>query len=164
MDICVGCSSKVHDARIFALSPISNDLPNLCGGKYHILGDAAYPLREYLLTPYRDYGNITSSRRKYNLMHAQTRVRIENSFGLLKQRFRQLTRLDFFEVEKMSKFVVACCVLHNICIDADDLFDEFADTPETMITPQVLNNREASRNSALMKLGEIKRNNIAKRL
>lgn len=59
----------------------------------------------------------------YNLRHCQTRVKIENAFGLLKQRFRQLIRIDFFSVERMCKFVMACCVLHNICIDDGDLWD-----------------------------------------
>lgn len=47
-----GCS---HDARCFSNSPIYESLEN--GTDPHhvmvILGDSAYPLRPYLLTPYK---------------------------------------------------------------------------------------------------------------
>ncbi|XP_055838409.1 putative nuclease HARBI1 [Episyrphus balteatus] len=52
IDVFVGSPSKIHDARIFQLSFISHDLPDICGTEYHILGDAAYSLRELMLTPY----------------------------------------------------------------------------------------------------------------
>jgi len=51
---------------------------------------------------------------------------IENAFGILKQRFRQLQMLEFHTVDKLTKFVMAVCVLHNICImknDTEAIFD-----------------------------------------
>lgn len=151
------------------MSFIYEKLPALCGDTYHILGDAAYPLRQYLLTPYKDYGNLDASKSKYNKKHAQTRVKIENCFGLLKQRFRQLMRLDFFAVERMCYFVLGCCVLHNLCIDSGDLWDEALNatstTDEQTTTTQQNNTNETSGESTsenvLKHLGEIKRNRIA---
>ncbi|CAN7974936.1 unnamed protein product, partial [Ixodes persulcatus] len=73
-----------------------DDLPQICeGDKYHVLGDAAYPLREYLLTPFRNYGKLVPDEVNYNLKLSQTRVRIKNAFGLLKGRFRQLLYHEF---------------------------------------------------------------------
>ncbi|XP_058819310.1 putative nuclease HARBI1 [Topomyia yanbarensis] len=115
IDVDVGYSSRMHDARIFENSFISEKLPRICGQQFHILGDAAYPLREFLLVPFKDYGNLSNMQRNYNLKFSQTRVTIENVFGLLKTRFRQLMRLDFHSVERMALFVLACCVLHNLC-------------------------------------------------
>ncbi|XP_065091624.1 putative nuclease HARBI1 [Ochlerotatus camptorhynchus] len=166
MDICVGSPSKIHDSRIFTLSPLSDDLPQICHQKFHLLGDAAYPLREYLLTPYRNDGRMNQKKRKYNLKHAQTRVLIENAFGLLKTRFRQLMRLDFFFVERMCKFVTACCVLHNICISFNDNIEVDAETTQhennhARDVIDVAPNNPDIRNAALRRLGEIKRNNIA---
>ncbi|CAN7943555.1 unnamed protein product, partial [Ixodes hexagonus] len=96
LDIFLGHTGKTHDAQAFRRSFELDDLPLICeGDKFHILGDAAYPLREYLLTPYRNYRNFTPEETTYNLKLSQTRVRIENAFGLLKGRFRQLLYLEF---------------------------------------------------------------------
>lgn len=170
LDVCVGSPSRIHDSRVFSLSPISEELSGICHGRYHLLGDAAYPLREYLLTPYKDYGNLSRKDRNYNLRHSQTRVKIENSFSNLKGRFRQLTRLDFFHVERMCKFVLACCTLHNICIDQNDIYDDEEDNDDPIIPDPARNIHmetttpgisQSSRNAALRRLGEIKRSAIA---
>ncbi|XP_065084912.1 putative nuclease HARBI1 [Ochlerotatus camptorhynchus] len=171
IDVCVGSPSRIHDSRIFSLSPVSDELPGICHGKYHLLGDAAYPLREYLLTPFKDYGNLSQKDTNYNLKHSQTRVKIENCFGILKQRFRQLTRLDFFRVERMCKFVLACCTLHNMCIDQNDTFNEEAadpiepdETRSSQIPPTGPSGSQSTRNAALRRLGEVKRSEIAETL
>lgn len=124
LDVFTGPPSKIHDARVLKLSFINSELEQLCSEEFHILGDSAYPVRKWLLTPFRDYGQLTDSKKNYNYKLSATRVKIENAFGLLKQRFRQLTRMDFFSVIKMSKFAIACCVLHNLCIKNDDLWEE----------------------------------------
>ncbi|KAI4455562.1 hypothetical protein MML48_9g00005579 [Holotrichia oblita] len=123
IDVFTGASGKIHDARVFKLSSIKPKLPAICGDHFHILGDSAYSIREYLLTPYRNYGNLNNREENYNKTFSGTRVLIENAFGLLKSRFRQLIRVDFHEVDKLSKFVIACCVLHNLCIDAGDFIE-----------------------------------------
>ncbi|CAN7983998.1 unnamed protein product, partial [Ixodes hexagonus] len=94
----------------------------LCrGGKFHILGDAAYPAREYLITPFKDYGSMTSEQRDFNQDFSTTRVTIENSFQVLKRRFMQLSYLEFAKVDTASKFIMSCCVLHNLCIQSGDI-------------------------------------------
>ncbi|XP_046811840.1 putative nuclease HARBI1 [Lucilia cuprina] len=117
------CDSKLRFLDVYTEVP-SKELQNLCAPNYHLLGDSAYPLREYLLTPFRDYGNLSDSEKNYNLKFCQSRVKIENAFGVLKSRFRQLMRLDFHNVETMAQFVIATCVLHNICIEKNHLFNK----------------------------------------
>lgn len=166
LDVFLGPPSKIHDSRIFSMSPISQKLPTICQQSYHILGDAAYPIREHLLTPFRDYGNLSNRQKKYNKRHCQTRVKIENCFQLLKQRFRQLMRLDFFTVKKMCKFIMACCVLHNICIDQNDLFlttneENNEDVDNSQDNVRINNYQECNtRDNILKRLGEMKRNTI----
>ncbi|XP_065310827.2 putative nuclease HARBI1 [Dermacentor albipictus] len=122
LDVTIGNPSKIHDSRIFRKSRLAERLPSICcSGKFHVLGDAAYPLRNYLITPFRDYGRLNSRQRAFNLKFSATRVKIENAFGDLKGRFRQLLHLDFFFVDKMNKFIIACCVLHNLCISCGDV-------------------------------------------
>ncbi|KAK8772751.1 hypothetical protein V5799_024004 [Amblyomma americanum] len=180
MDVFTGPPSKVHDARVLRLSPVHEDLPTLCEvNKFHILGDAAYPIREHLLTPFKHYGPMTAAKTNYNQCHATTRVIIENAFGMLKQRFRQLRYVEFTTVDKITKFVVACCVLHNICLDGGD-FDVndllTDDERKERRIDAALHNRlslaevRASRQpvseseGALRRLGELKRNSLAENL
>ena len=64
---------------------------------------------------------IDEAEERYNVAHKQTRQCVERSFGLLKQRFRCLHRDGgnlTFEPGKCCKIVVACMVLHNMCVDA----------------------------------------------
>ncbi|CAN8016844.1 unnamed protein product [Ixodes persulcatus] len=124
LDVFCGPPGKTHDAKVYKLSFIKDELPEICcAGKYHILGDAAYPVREHLITPFRDYGKLTQAQRDFNFKLSQTRVKIENAFGVMKARFRQLLLLEFWRVKKATKFMLACCVLHNLCIlNGDDDF------------------------------------------
>ena len=48
---------------------------------------------------------------------------VERSFGLLKGRFRSLRHcLAITKTEDVAEFIMACCVLHNVCImNGDDL-------------------------------------------
>ncbi|KAJ8978132.1 hypothetical protein NQ317_014187, partial [Molorchus minor] len=65
------------------------------------------------------------------LQLSATRVRIENTFGILKTLFRQLQHVDMWSVDRMSKFVIVCYILHNICIDNNDLWEDYV--PEQII-------------------------------
>ncbi|XP_064485996.1 putative nuclease HARBI1 [Ornithodoros turicata] len=156
LDISSGYPSKIHDARVFDLSDISRRLPSVCEqNRYHLLGDAAYPLREYLITPYKDYGNLSEQQVQFNFVHSSTRVLIENTFGILKQCFRQLKGVELFTVEKVCRLITSCCVLHNICIDEGDILDNEDNThsdneADTYVEANV-------RDTALRVLGEQKR-------
>lgn len=158
IDIFVGIPGKVHDARVFKMSDISNLLPDICNvNKYHILGDGAYPIRPWLLIPYKDYGNLTHKQKRYNKKFSATRVLIENTFGILKGRFRQLIRLDMLSVSTLTKFIIVCCILHNFCIDYEDFLEdtEFLDD-----SPNDLQENLLETEWQLKRQGEIKRDHI----
>nr|XP_037271281.1 putative nuclease HARBI1 [Rhipicephalus microplus]XP_037284460.1 putative nuclease HARBI1 [Rhipicephalus microplus]XP_037287810.1 putative nuclease HARBI1 [Rhipicephalus microplus]XP_037289140.1 putative nuclease HARBI1 [Rhipicephalus microplus] len=170
LDASTGYPSKIHDARIFRRSRISSVLPQLCSSKYHIVGDAAYPFREYLMTPIRDYGNLDSIKKTFNARLSGTRVLIENTFGDLKNRFRQLHRLDMWTVDNMSKFIISCCVLHNLCIDCGDLPENLSrdlsltsqttNVDSSSSAVQVSSSSVAQQDSLLRGLASIKRDHL----
>lgn len=158
-----GVPSKVHDSRVFKLSPISDRLENICEGTFHILGDGAYELREWVLTPYRIYELNSRARKRYNKRFCSTRVVIENAFGILKKRFIQLLRLYMWDVDRITKFIMSCCVLHNICIDSNDDVpldenDEDDEDDENDNEDNVFDNRLTARQ--LRQRGDIKRNDV----
>lgn len=160
LDVSTGFPSKIHDGRVFQLSDISKRLPSLCdSGRYHILGDAAYPCRQFLITPYKDHGHLSDEQTTFNTRLSATRVLIENAFGVLKQRFRQLKEIEFFSVERMCQLIMSCCVLHNLCIDADDFFDE--GLGEVILQEEVMYQDTGDEvDSALYTLGEKKRQEL----
>lgn len=161
MDVFVGVPSKVHDARVFKLSPISKKLRNICGGIYHVLGDGAYEMRDWLLKPYRQYELNSRARRRYNKRFCATRVVIENAFGMLKKRFIQLIRLFMWDVDRMTKFIISCCVLHNICIDAnDDVPTDCEEEDSEDESDDSSDNEDGLPARRLRQRGEIKRNDI----
>lgn len=88
-DIFVGYPGSVHDARVFRNSPLSDTLQQKCVDHY-ILSDCAYPCLCNLLTPYQDNGNLTAIERNYNATLSNVRIVKEHTFGILKQKFRQL--------------------------------------------------------------------------
>ena len=113
------------------MSFLLKKLHKICNnGQYHLLGDAAYPIQPCLLTPYRRVGKLPRRKRRFNRKFCATRVVIENAFGILKQRFRQLQLLEFHKVDKINKFVITCCVLHNMCIFNDDIETFTDEIPE----------------------------------
>ncbi|KAK8770910.1 hypothetical protein V5799_025846 [Amblyomma americanum] len=166
VDTCVGCSSRIHDSRVFRKSSLVRNLPVVCqAGKYHVLGDAAYPVRQYLLTPFRDYGGLWKQHRDFNAKFSATGVLIENAFGILKKRFRQLIYLELRTVSWLNKFTMVCCILHNLCIDSGDIPpDEPEDLPADVqwvpAAEDADSEQETAEETALRKLGELKREKV----
>ncbi|XP_032688007.1 putative nuclease HARBI1 [Odontomachus brunneus] len=124
MDVFIGYPGSVHDARVFRNSPIYNDLRELCGDTYYILGDSAYPCLKQLLVPYKDNGHMTRAQRLFNIKLSSCRVVVENTFGCLKQRFRQLYHFKLRDIIRMVQVIHACCVLHNMAnIEELEMFE-----------------------------------------
>lgn len=124
IDVFVGICGSVHDARVWQLSDIKNmmdhDMERYFPQHCHLLADSAYPLSYNMLTPYRDNGHLNYMQRNYNTKLSKTRIIIERTFAMLKGRFRKLNHVYMYNTEMISLLVLACCVLHNICIDIED--------------------------------------------
>ncbi|KAH8031856.1 hypothetical protein HPB51_021045 [Rhipicephalus microplus] len=170
LDAFTGTSSKMHDSHVFSLSPLSKNIASVCQGRYHILGDAAYPLREHLLTPYRGYGAMNKQQKGFNFKFSGTRVLIESAVSTLKKRFRQLMYLELHSIHWLNKFIVSCCILHNLCIDYGD--EEPDDDNDDDGAPNAIQWENCTDNHsyktdeerALHKLGEIKRAKVLTKL
>lgn len=79
-----------------------------------MLGDQGYPLEPWLFTPIAV--PHTAKEKKYNAMHASARNTIERAFGVLKSRFRCLSkqRVLHYSHETAAKIIYCCVILHNI--------------------------------------------------
>lgn len=57
------------------------------------------------------------------------RVVIENTFGLLKRRWRRLDFILVRNLETMGRIIEVCCILHNFCMFHNDYLEEIANIP-----------------------------------
>ncbi|KAJ8914026.1 hypothetical protein NQ315_012050, partial [Exocentrus adspersus] len=121
IDCYAGEVGSCHDANVLKRSPLGNVLlqgpeesfPN----DVHMIGDKAYPCLPQLMVPYRDNGHLTRMQQNFYFNLSRARSTIERAFALLKNRFRCLQHLNVLSIEWIPKYIVACCVLHNICIE-----------------------------------------------
>lgn len=126
IDCFIGYPGSVSDTRIFRNSDLYIN-SNANRGLYFpnntfIIGDKAYPLLDWCIPPYLERGNMNAAKRNFNLKISQTRQIIERSFALLFGRFRRLKFLDMNRVDYIPATVLACCVLHNLCLDNTDIY------------------------------------------
>lgn len=126
-DIYIGWPGSVHDARVFSNSPLGTalerDPDSVCPNGLFLQGDAAYPLKETLLTPFKDNGHLTPEHNYYNFCHSSTRMSIERALGLLKGRLRRLKMVDVKSMGKVITVIAAACIIHNICLMSEESVD-----------------------------------------
>ena len=71
---------------------------------YVFIGDAAFPLKIYMLKPYLDIFNYCPSRARWIIV---------NVFGILAKKFQIFCWQIIAETEKVAKITKAACVFHN---------------------------------------------------
>ncbi|XP_021341417.1 putative nuclease HARBI1 [Mizuhopecten yessoensis] len=109
-----------HDSRMLRDSNINNKFET---GQYNgiLLGDSAYPTRRFLMTPYNN--PTTPQQQRFNNALCKTRVRIEQTYGILKRRFACLHSGLRVDPNKAARIITACAVLHNIGIYQNDIIN-----------------------------------------
>lgn len=124
--VYVGNVGSVHDARVFRLSALQDYVsdPTKFPDNSHLIGDAVYPLLKQLMVPYTDNGHLTHRQKNYNFCLSSSRMVVERAIGLLKERWRSLLHyLAMGLIEYIPYHVLACCVLHNVCLMKNDDFE-----------------------------------------
>lgn len=90
----------------------------------HWVCDAAYTIDPCVMVPFKDNGHLIEAQIKYNTCHSQGRIMVERALDFLKGKFRRiLDKLLSTRTNLILKYIVACCILHNICILQKDFID-----------------------------------------
>jgi len=79
---------------------------------YVLLADNAFPLQKHILKPYSSR-NLIHDERIFNYRLSRGRRIVENSFGILANRFRVLSSPIYLPVNTVQIVTLACCALHN---------------------------------------------------
>nr|XP_027220381.1 putative nuclease HARBI1 [Penaeus vannamei] len=128
---------SVHDSYIWNDSILRRHFQEQQFGHSYLLGDSGYPLETCLMTPLAE--TRTAAEVRYNSSHARTRAVIEQTFGVLKSRFRCLHKSGGalqYTPEKCAKIVACCMLLHNICVKRGIPFQDILendDPPEEAV-------------------------------
>ncbi|XP_013786605.1 protein ALP1-like [Limulus polyphemus] len=123
--IYTGCPGSTQDADVFTSSVLYLEQQEYFPEDSFIVADSAYPLLPWVITPYRDYGILTQEQKVFNKELNKARIAIDHAFGQLKSRFRRLTKLEGLDMQLLVGTIVSGCVLHNLCVMADDeMYDE----------------------------------------
>ncbi|CAI6011755.1 unnamed protein product [Closterium sp. NIES-65] len=90
-DYLIGYPGSAHDMLVFKESALLERLQNGDIAPYQIVGDAAYPLREYCLTPLhapRGEDLMDDWAQTFNYCQSATRMAVERCIGAFKGRWR----------------------------------------------------------------------------
>ena len=113
IDVVSKWPGSVHDAAILRHSSLFASME-----RHHrhldgiILGDSAYMLRPWLMTPIRNPTN--RKERNYNFAQSSTRTTVERAIGVAKQRWRCLRVGLRLQPLKASRVIKVCFMLANL--------------------------------------------------
>ncbi|XP_066600973.1 putative nuclease HARBI1 [Prorops nasuta] len=140
-----GMPGSVHDMRVFKYSGVQQKCcENNFFNKY-IIADSAYTIQKHIMVPYKDNGHLLVDEINYNRILSQSRMVVERSIGLLKGRWRcLLDKLLMRRTDLIPYYIIACCVLHNVCLLCEDeeidvpiiLNEDFENSGPLAITPE----------------------------
>jgi hypothetical protein len=125
LDCYAGEAGSIHDACMFRRSDLGRTLDTLnFPQNSHLIGDSAYQLHYKLIVPFKDNGHLTNPQRHFNTKLSKVRVTIEQTFALLKGRFRRLKLLEAVRSDLLPLLIITACILHNICQGVNDILPD----------------------------------------
>ncbi|KAK9679331.1 DDE superfamily endonuclease [Popillia japonica] len=91
--VFVGFPGSAHDSRVFSNSILVQNIERYGANKYfkdceryHLVGDSAFPIKQWLMTPYKENHVLNQAKYHHNHCLSGARICIEHAFGLLKKK------------------------------------------------------------------------------
>lgn len=86
----------------------------------YIIGDSAFPLLPWLVTPYQEQ-ELIETEKEFNRRHLATRVVAQKALARLKDVWKMIDGAMWRpDKHKLPRFILVCCILHNIIIDMQE--------------------------------------------
>lgn len=109
-----------HDSTAFKNSGFYKWLEKywqkLVEGQYYFIGDSAYAIKSFLLTPFDNAVHGTTED-NFNFFHSSSRIVVECAFGEIDLRWGILWRPLQFRLKHNVNVIDACIRLHNFIVD-----------------------------------------------
>ena len=122
-DFDIGWAGSLHDANLWSRTAIGQYCEAGKLSPYTLVGDAAYPCRPWMLAYFKGHKDgLTREEYHWNFVQSSTRMCVERAFGMLKGRWRILSKRVDVNLKNMSDLVSTCLVLYNMCIIFGDTF------------------------------------------
>lgn len=115
MNVVSGWPGSTHDSRIWNNCQLKIEFATKAKQGL-LLGDSGYPLEPFLMIPF-PYPPNSRGKGRFNRALCKARSAIERCIGVLKRRWACLSRQLKCSNTRVPTIVVACSVLHNLCID-----------------------------------------------
>ena len=116
----IGEMGSSHDSPIFHESKLGRYMEDsaeeLKEKGIYLVGDSAYSLRSYLLTPYDNPG-VKSAKDNFNFYLSSCRIYVECCFGEIDRRWGILWRPLMGKLKNHKNTIDACLRLHNFIVD-----------------------------------------------
>ncbi|XP_043467573.1 protein ALP1-like isoform X1 [Leptopilina heterotoma] len=155
--IDVGDYGSLNDASVFGATGLAQELeekrlplpePECLPGTqssipYFLIGDEAFKLRPYMMRPYPRRLVTTSREELFNYCLSSTRMRIEDSLGVLVGKWRVFHKALGFNLSTSVNIVKAAVCLHN-CLITSELND--AEERKKYLNKEILKNISKNRN------------------
>ena len=110
-------TGSTHDSAAWGLTELYDQIGIIV--PYYINGDAAYPASEVMLVPFKGI-SLSMDKDAFNYFQSAVRIRIENSFGILRNRWLILKKPIQLNPLRVPMFVRVLMKLHNFIIDMED--------------------------------------------
>jgi len=107
---------------------------------------------------------LTRPQQQYNKVHSSARMAVERAFGKLKGRWRILkSPMEVTDLTTVVDIIDVCCILHNLCIDCDDLWED-TNTDGIYDVSNETEDVSPGAQLATLRNAEFKRNQIVRQL
>lgn len=142
-DANIGAPGRCNDASVFGRSMLADVVQHPIYARHriiinnttiqaHLIADSAFPLPATMMKPYPERIPMLPNQSSFNFRLSHCRCTVERAFGVLKNRFRCLFKNMEYNVDNAKMIVKATCILHNICVTAQDTVEIEWNTPEAL--------------------------------
>ncbi|CAH9072540.1 unnamed protein product [Cuscuta epithymum] len=133
LDIVTGLPGKMDSSSVLQSSSffklckkgerLNGNKTKICGeaemGEY-IVGSSGFPLYPWLMTPYKGK-DLSGPKAEFNKRHYATRIVAQRALTRLKDVWKMIHgNMWRPDKHKLPRFILVCCILHNIIIDMED--------------------------------------------